>query len=390
MILSSIVGFLVLIFILVFIHELGHFTVARLCGVQIDVFSIGFGKALFKYVDKKGTEWRLSAIPLGGYVKMHGDADITSTTSTAELANSEDIKDGSRKSHKDGSQVFSSTSSKAFHSKALWQRFLVVLAGPLANYILAIVIFTGIFCYHGITVIPPVINHVMNNTPASSIGLKSGDLITEVNQRSVESLEDLQLILSTLSDPEIEIKISRNSEIKKYHVQLENKEADDKILKQKTRSMYLGVSFQIDNGYLKKLDLLEALKSSLTKTYNYSYAILKALGSLFTTKNATDNLSGPLQIAKFAGTTLDRGFLTFITFLAIFSINLGLLNLLPIPALDGGTLAMYLYEFFFRKQLSAGIQSILLKIGVAILIFLMLFAFTNDIKMVFFNGKLFQ
>lgn len=354
------ISFLLIISFIVFIHEYGHFWFARKFGVKIESFSIGFGKELFGWNDKHGTRWKFSLIPLGGYVKMFGDEDAASTPDNEKLKQmSEEEKKG------------------AFPFKPIYQRFLIVLAGPLFNYILAAIILSFFFFHYGKPETKPIISKLTEDGVAREIGLKEGDIITKLDGNNISSFEDLRGVVSMHGGIEIPISYLRNGV-----------EFNDKITPKLHKSTdvfgneieigLIGITSE-ETDY-KKLGVFESISAAVYDCYDLSAKTLEAIGQMITGQRPADQISGILRIADYSGKSVEKGFRTVLWFIALLSINLGLINLLPIPMLDGGHLFFYIIEVIKGKPISEKSQEYLFRFGYALLISLMLFATFNDLK----------
>ncbi|HCR85522.1 MAG TPA: RIP metalloprotease RseP [Alphaproteobacteria bacterium] len=354
------VAFIFIISFIVFIHEFGHFWVARRFGVKIETFSIGFGKEIFGWNDKHGTRWSFSLIPLGGYVKMFGDSDAASTPDKTKIK-----------------EMSAEEKSQAFHYKPLYQRFLIVLAGPAANYILTAVILAIFFLSYGRPVTEPVISKLVKNGVAQAAGLKKGDIITEIDGKSVSSFEDLRGIVSMHPNIEIDLKYKRAGQVTEMKITPESQKTND-IFGNKVEVGVIGVIS--DKVSYKEMGLTESITYAVYQCYDLSYKTLQAVGQMITGERPADQISGILRIADYSAKSVEQGFRTVLWFIAILSLNLGLINLFPIPMLDGGHLFFYLIEGVRGKPISEKVQEYMFRFGFALLITLMLFATFNDLK----------
>ena len=339
--LNNILPFIVILTILVFIHELGHYVVARRNGVKVEVFSIGFGKELFGYTDKLQTRWKFSLIPLGGYVKMHGDLDEASSK-----------KDESSKIIPD----------KSFHEKTISQRSMILFAGPAANFIFSFVLLVFINIFFGTAIDKPIISYVEENKPAYSSGLKEGDLILEIDGNKIEKFSEIKQFIRKKNNSFINLTYSRDGKIYDTNVDvLDN---------------LIGIRGTIDN---KKLKFFESCKESLFQLIYYSKATLVGIFEIITGSRDTDELGGPIRIAELSGDFWSKGLHSTLWFMMIISLNLGLINLFPIPMLDGGHLLLNFIEFVNRGPLKRKYLEIAHTFGFFVLISLMIFATYNDI-----------
>lgn len=354
---NSAVAFIIVIGVLVFIHELGHFLVARFSGVGVHVFSLGFGpKILKKKVGK--TEYCISAVPLGGYVKMMGEEP-------GSVLDPEDIP-------------------YSFTRKPLWKKSLIVAAGPFFNFFLAIFIFYILYQFSGLYLAEPVIGKVLDNTPAQAAGIKPGDIVREINTKEVQSFEDIADIISTGNGKELEIVIERDS--RHIGVVLTPVAQPSKnIFGEEIQKYVIGV---VGNGkfFGRKLNPLEAAWYSLKDTYGLIHLTILSVVKMISGSVSTDNLGGPLMIAQMAGEQAKAGITNFIWFIALLSVNLGIINLFPIPVLDGGHLLFFAIEGIRGKSVSEKLREKLIQAGAAMLVVLMIFVFYKDIIRIF-NGE---
>jgi len=385
-ILISIAAFLVVLTTIVTIHELGHFWVARACGVKIDRFSIGFGKAIFNRTDKHGTEWRFAWLPLGGYVKFSGDLDAASVPDAAGLAELRQrlVTDQGAGAERD-----------YFHFKPVWQRALITAAGPAANFVLAMVLLTLLFSVVGEQIAAPRVMAVAPNSPAASAGFQPRDLILTVNGRAVqEGAEVTQAVVLSANDP-VTFTVERAGQLVTL-VATPLRQMEDNAVAGRIRVARIGLALGAlpQDVTSRRLNPIQAAEkgadifgSTLNGTVTY-------LGRIFAGKESGDLLNGPVGIAKAAGgitqqaasvstdlgTQVQAVVLTLIYFGAIVSIGMGFLNLLPIPVLDGGHLLFYGYEAVARRPVPARVQEVGYRVGLALLAGLMLFATWNDLQ----------
>ena len=350
-----ILGFLLLITPVVYFHELGHYWVARKAGVVVDVFSIGFGPEIYGWTAKSGTRWRLSVVPLGGYVKMRGDDDAASTPS--------------EKSH---------TVEGSFSNAGLYWRMAIVGAGPAANFILGIILFAGVYMSVGKQIIPAVIGEVMPNTPAASAGLMPGDKVVKIDGIGVRDFNDMRGLVVESPGKALTFSIQRDSRDLKFDI---------------TPDSVFNTQLQLDIGVLgvksppvgefQRLDLTAAIGAESSDALHMSIVILRSLGRALTGNIQHGEVGGPVRIAEISGTVLNQGLVPFILLTAVISINLGLINLLPIPALDGGHLTFFLLEAIIGKPVPPKIQIVLMRGGITVLMALMLFLVVYDINRLF-------
>lgn len=357
---EALIWFIIILTPIVFIHELGHFLFARLFGVKVDVFSIGFGKPLLTWKDKKDTTWQIAMIPLGGYVKMHGDENAASTPDIKKLDSLSEEEKG-----------------LSFHHKRLWQKALIVFGGPLANYILAILLFMGVALYSGKTEINLEITGVKEESPAQKAGIQIGDVIAEVNGTKVHSMAELKSKLALNVEEEITIGYIRKDTYLTSTIIPDFVEVTD-ITGGKNKQPMIGVMF--GKFTYTKIGFFDSAVYSIQQTVNMSYSMLTAIWQMITGQRGTDDLGGPIKIAQYSAKLAEQGFLPVLALMALISLNLGLVNLLPIPMLDGGHLFYYAIEAVIGRPINQKIQNIGFKIGLAILIMMMAIAFWNDLK----------
>lgn len=363
-----IVPFLVLLGILVFVHEFGHFIMARILGVAVSDFSIGFGKTLWSRTDKKGTTWRISAIPLGGYCKFLGDEDASSSTCDSEAQaklSEEELK-------------------RAFFKQSPWKKLAIVTAGPGANYLFAILVFASVFFFLGKVNFPPIVGEVMQGSAAEEAGILPNDKILTINGNKVVSFSDISKEVELNVGENIAIEIERGDGFAtlKFPLKPVEVEKDDGTVEKR---VMLGVkSLNVVELSHEKLSLVESLKEATVETWDITVTTLRGVGQIVTGKRSGDDVGGIIRIAEMSGDiSKQRGVLDFVIFTALLSINLGLINLFPIPILDGGHIVMYTIEIVTRKEVNDRIKEYLFRFGFALIIFLMVFATWNDVVRLF-------
>jgi regulator of sigma E protease len=363
LILHNLFSFIAIISVIVFIHEFGHFWVARLCGVKVDEFSIGFGKKLFSFRDKKNTEWKFCLLPFGGYVKMYGDRNGASIPDEKFIA---EMSEADRKI--------------SFVGKNVWQRMAIVVAGPVANFLLAILIFVFLFKFNGQTTVLPVVDDVVENSAAFNSGIKKGDEILEINGSEIVEFDEIRNFVMNSANQEMSFKIKRSSEIIDLKVTPKIEKRKDFFGDEvEVATLGIAASQMSHNDLTLGQSFIEANK----ETYRISIAIFKALGELITGERSVKELGGPIKIAKYSGKTFDMGILVVLWFSAMISINLGVMNLLPIPVLDGGHLFFYIIEAIRGKSLSPNIQQFGFRFGMSLVLTLMIFTTLNDVWQLF-------
>ena len=363
--LSYILPFIILILIVVFIHEYGHYYFAKKFGVGVTDFSIGFGKEIFGWNDKSGTRWKICWIPLGGYVKFFGDRNVYSQADHKEIL--EKYSEDDQK--------------KLFTLKPLYQRSLIVFGGPLANFLLALVIFFSIYTFVGKDFTPAVINEVQKDSPAMAGGLKQNDVILEIDGNKVESIMDVSKFITMSTDEIIDFKVKRSYDELILKVKPNIVPGEDN-LGNKLNKRIVGIKLGAYNNEINhvKLGPAQAIYHAAHEVYFVGISSLKYIGAMIFGKADTSQLGGPIRIAKISGQVAEFGVLAFISMMAYISISLGLVNLFPIPMLDGGHLMFYAFEKVLGRPLSQKTQEGLFRIGIFLLISLMFFTTFNDLK----------
>ncbi len=358
-----VVPFLFVLTIVVFFHELGHFLVARLCGIKVLVFSIGFGPEIAGFNDRYGTRWKLSAVPLGGYVKFFGDADAASVPDHAAAA------------------VMSEAEKKdSFIHKNVGARAAVVAAGPIANFILAIAIFAIIFMTIGRQTTTARVDAIQPGSAAQAAGFQPGDLVVGINGEKIESFADMQRIVSVSAGEPLNVEVERGGTHVAVKAVPELKELKDNF-GNVHRLGVLGISRSMSPGDIKttKYGPLSAVAMGAEETWFVVDRTLSYIAGVFAGREAADQLGGPIRIAQVSGQVATAGFVALIHLTAVLSVSIGLLNLFPIPLLDGGHLLFYGIEAARGRPLSERAQEVGFRIGLAIVVMLMIFATFNDI-----------
>lgn len=434
--------FILVLSVLVFVHEWGHYSIARLCGVKVETFSVGFGKELFGRNDKHGTRWKISLIPLGGYVKMFGDTD------PASAGHSDKVEDGGEvRAHTEEEKKV------AFYSQPVWKRAAIVLAGPAINFIFAIILFAALYGFYGKPVTPPMASAVIAESAADRAGFKPHDKVISISGKKINSFEDIRRVVMVALDTPLDFTIERDgqeiiitatpdkqeltdrfgfthskgmlgiigpnqglsiSNIVKINGR--NVSGEEQIRAALLRSMDRDTTITLDRGeetdilairpYLEfneglddpdsdqfnalvvsdrndteivKFGVVQGLGVAVNETWKTSVSILEAIGQMFTGVRSAKELGGIIRIGAIAGDMAQQGWIAIITFTALISINLGLINLFPIPMLDGGHLVFYGIEAVKGSPVPEKIQEYAFQAGFVILIALMLFANINDI-----------
>jgi regulator of sigma E protease len=361
--LGYVIPFLFVLTLVVFFHELGHFLVARWCGVKVEAFSIGFGRALASWTDRKGTAWKIGWLPLGGYVRFLGDEDVVSRAGTETL-----------------SKLERADREHSFHFKPLYQRALIVAAGPVANFILAIVIFALLFMTLGEEMVPAQVEAVQPGSAAAAAGFKPGDVVTSVDGYRIESFGDIQEIVSVSAGDSLDIVVKRDGKL----VSLEAVPTTEVVVDRfgnEHRIGRLGLLRENNPDEITyvRYDPFSAVWRGCKRTVFIVDRTLDYIGGLFVGTEDVSQLSGPLGIAKVSGEIARLGFAALVNLAAVLSISIGLLNLFPIPMLDGGHLLYYAVEAVRGRPLGEKAQELGFRLGLALVLSLMLFATWNDL-----------
>ena len=362
---NYLIPFLILITIVVFIHEYGHYYFAKKYGVGITDFSIGFGKEIFGWNDKSGTRWKICWIPLGGYVKFFGDRNVFSQSEQQKII----------------SQYKEEDRQKLFILKPLYQRSIIVAAGPLANFALAILIFIMINMFVGKDMTPAIIDEVQKDSPAFAAGMKKNDRIIYIDNKKIESILEVSTFINTSTAETIEFLILRNDQEISLLVKPNLVDGKDSLGNSVKKRM-IGIKLSILNNELKKQPLgpSKAIYYSFKEVWFVTVTSLNYLGKMITGSADSSQLAGPIRIAKITGQVAEHGIVPFIGIMAYISISLGLINLFPIPMLDGGHLMFYLIEKILGRPLSQKTQEGFFRIGLFLLFSLMFFVTFNDLK----------
>jgi regulator of sigma E protease len=341
---------------LVFFHELGHYLVARLFHIPAEVFSIGFGHELVGWTDKQGTRWKVAWLPLGGYVRFVGDMNPASAPGDLDDLSPEECE-------------------RSFHLRPVWQRFLVVLAGPVANFILAILIFAAFFTFVG-TPQTNVIGKVLQNSAAARAGLQPGDRIISVDSHRTPRFDDVFSVVAMRPNETVPLIFERDSTVRTVEVTL-GSDMMEQIPGQKVKRGLLGIYPTM--RVMEPVPFYRAFPLAIDFTVGTVRSIVDGVGQIFRGKVSPDQLGGPVKIAKIAGEAAATGPLSFVGLLALLSINLGFINLLPVPVLDGGHLVLYVVEAIRRKAPSAEAVEWAFRGGLALILALFLFVTMNDL-----------
>lgn len=367
--------FVLILSVLVFVHEWGHYIVARLCGVRVETFSIGFGRELFGRTDKSGTRWKFSLLPLGGYVQMFGDVDPASAQNTVE------VEDEQGRKH----EMTAEERKEAFFAQPVGKRAVIVFAGPAINFIFAILILAGLYTFQGQPYTPPIAAKILEGSPADQAGMQPDDKIIAINGEKIKSFQDVAQAVAINLDTEMKIQLVRYKGDGEWMDEPITLAITPELIVNEDRFGFrhsrgrLGIQSPSNVQEMQKHSLPGALVASVSETWSLTTGTLKAIGQMITGTRSTDELGGIIRIGAYAGEFAQNGFVSMITFAALLSVNLGLLNLLPIPMLDGGHLAFYAMETIKGKPVSERFQEYALRLGFVFLLGIMVFATWNDL-----------
>jgi regulator of sigma E protease len=357
------IPFLFVLSLVVFFHELGHFLIARWCGVRILVFSIGFGPEIVGFNDRYGTRWKISAIPLGGFVKFFGDDNAASVPDSSRIAS---MDAGDR--------------AQSFACQSVAKRAAIVVAGPMANFLLAIVIFAGVFMLYGKQTMSARVDSIQPGSAAEEAGFKPGDIVVAINGHGIDNFAEMQRVVSAKAGEALNITVDREGVQQILKATPALKEVKDNFGNTQ-RVGILGISRSMVPEDLK-FHLVappQAVWMGVQETWSVIDRTLGYLGGVIAGREAANQLGGPIRIAQMSGQVASFGFVPLIQLAAVLSVSIGLLNLFPIPLLDGGHLLFYLIEGVRGRPLSERAQEVGFRIGLAIVLMLMIFATFNDI-----------
>ncbi len=357
-ILFSIFAFLLVIGPLIFVHELGHYLVGRWCGVKAEAFSIGFGREIAGYTDSRGTRWKLGWLPMGGYVRFAGDMNPASQPTPEWLALPPEER------------------AQTFQAKAVWQRFLIVFAGPATNFLVAIGIFMAFFAVYGVQRTLPVVGAFTETSVAAKAGLAVGDRVTAVAGRSVERFEDMAEIIRFRPEEMIRLDVERAGTQMTFHVKTMAEVEEDRFGNVFRRGL---IGVYPAQPMIAPVPFYELPGEATRQTIGIVRTMIDTLGQIITGRRSVNELGGPIKIAQVAGQQASLGPIYFVSLLALISINLGFINLLPIPMLDGGHLVFYLFEGIARRPMPERAMEWAFRSGLAVLLSFMLFVTLNDI-----------
>ncbi|MFH1339734.1 MAG: RIP metalloprotease RseP [Pseudomonadota bacterium] len=358
-----IIPFLFVLTIVVFFHELGHFLVARWAGVKVLTFSLGFGPELAGFNDRHGTRWKISAIPLGGYVKFFGDESEASTPSSETL-----------------SAMTAEERAGSFHHKKVGPRAAIVAAGPIANFLLAIVIFTGLFTFFGKPSTTARVDKVEVGSAADKAGFQAGDIVTSIDGTAIGSFSEMQRIVGTRAGEQLSFTIKRGDSSLQIQGTPQLREVKDSF-GNVHRLGVLGITRSTNPGDVvtERVDPATAAWLGVKETWFVVERTMSYIGGVFTGREAADQVGGPIRIAQISGQVATIGVAALVHLAAVLSISIGLLNLFPVPLLDGGHLLFYAVEAVRGRPLSDRAQEMGFRIGLGLVLMLMVFATYNDI-----------
>ena len=359
-----IVPFVFVLTIVVFFHELGHFWVARRCGVSVETFSIGFGRSLLRWKDRHGTDWQIGWIPLGGYVKFSGDENAASVPDSEKLHSMSDDARG-----------------KSLHFKPLWQRVAVVSAGPIANFVLAIVIFSALFMSFGQQIVRPIVSKVIEDSAAARAGFTAGDRIIAIDGNQVDGFNDVQRVVTVNADQNLTFTIERGNALMNIVATPERVLERDRFGNEfKIGRLGVSAAASSDSVTMRKFGPIDAVVKATEETYFIIEQTFVMIGRIITGRESVDVLGGPIKIAQISGQTATLGLIALIHLTAVISVSIGLINLFPIPMLDGGHLMFYAYEGVFGKPMSQRVQDIGMRVGLGMVLTLFVFVTWNDLS----------
>ena len=361
-----VVPFIVLLGVLVFVHELGHYLMAKFTGVKVDEFSIGFGKKLWGFTDRSGTEWKICAIPLGGYCKFLGDGDAASSTDESASVAEEDKK-------------------YAFAFQNPFKKLAIVIAGPAANYVFAILVFAGVFFFLGKVDFPAVVGEVIKGGAAEQAGVLAGDRILKVNGKAVNSFAEVRQEVDMNTAEKVSLEIKRGEQFITLSFPLKVIPLEEEVNQPAEPKAMLGIrSVNIVEVQPSQISLAAAFRDATLETWRITEMTLRGVGQMITGKRDADEVGGIIRIAEMSGDiSKQSGFLDLLIFAALLSINLGLINLFPIPLLDGGHVVIYLIEIVTGKELNETVKDYVFKFGLFLIISLMVFATYYDFARLF-------
>jgi regulator of sigma E protease len=356
-------AFLLVISLIVFIHEMGHYLVGRWSGIRILAFSFGFGPELVGFTDKHGTRWKISAIPLGGYVRFYGDADAASTPDFDALA-----------------QLPSDERDRTFTGAKLWKRAATVAAGPIANFLLAIVILAGIFTAYGKYITDPVVAQVTENSAAAAAGIIPGDLLLSIDGNTINTFDDIQRYVSIRPSVPMTLTVRRQGQEVNVPLTPKLTEITDRF-GNKIELGIIGIMTDRSAGNMRLVSFspAQAVVEAVRETGHIVTGTFRYIGNIFAGRMKADQLGGPIAVAQAAGQVATLGIVALLHLAAVLSVSIGLLNLMPVPVLDGGHLMFYAVEALRGKPVGEAAQGIAFRVGMFLVLSLMVFVTWNDI-----------
>ncbi|WP_299812697.1 RIP metalloprotease RseP [uncultured Roseibium sp.] len=363
LVVGTIIPFLFVLTIVVFFHELGHFAVARWCNVKVDAFAVGFGREIIGRTDRQGTRWKLCMIPLGGYVKFAGDENAASVPSRELIA-----------------QMSEEDRKTAFIAKPVWQRAAVVAAGPLANFILAIVIFATLFMLMGKQGLEPVVEEVFAGRAAERGGIQAGDIVREIDGREIHTFGELRQVVLMNANTPLVFAVERDGKLVDLTVTPDSREKEV-FLGERQMAGDIGLRGSNDPQYLVRIKYgpLGAVNEGVLETWRIMEGTVNYVWGVITQRQSADQLGGPIRVAQISGQVADLGFLPLISLTAVLSVSIGLINLAPVPMLDGGHLLYFAAEALRGKPLSERVQDVGFRIGLGLVLMMMVFVTWKDI-----------
>ncbi|MGO7174274.1 RIP metalloprotease RseP [Rhizobium ruizarguesonis] len=360
---GNIVTFILVLSLLVFVHEMGHYLVARWSGIRILAFSVGFGPEIFGFTDRHGTRWKISVIPLGGYVRFFGDEDSSSKPDTDKIA-----------------AMSEEDRARSFAGAKLWKRAATVAAGPIANFLLAIAIFTILFSVYGRMIADPVVAEVKPDGAAAAAGILPGDLLVAIDGGKVETFDDVRRYVSIRPSQQIVVTVERAGQKLDVPMVPQRTDTTDQFgNKAEVGQIGIVTNQQAGNFRLQTYTPLQALRESVLQTRDIVTGTFKYIGNIFSGTMRADQLGGPIRVAQASGQMASLGIGAVLQLAAVLSVSIGLLNLMPVPVLDGGHLMFYAVEAVRGKPLGSTAQEIAFRIGLAMILTLMVFTTWNDI-----------
>lgn len=364
---GNVLSFIIVLSVVVFIHEMGHYLVGRWCGIHAEVFSVGFGSEIWGRTAKDGTRWRIAIIPLGGYVRFKGDQN-PSSMGVADVDASETPEE----------------QEGAFHRASVLKRSLTVLAGPMANFILTILIFTTMFTIYGRQIADPVVADIIVDSPAERAGLQVGDRFISVDGITVQVFQDLRRYVVSRPETEIELTIERRGSVRVLTLIPDRIQTKDGFGNQLEEGR-MGVVVSADSGNFRTqtFTVTQALAQAFSESWYIVTRTFDYIGNIFIGRESADQLSGPIGIAKVSGQVATIGIIPLIHLMAVISLSIGLLNLMPVPILDGGHLVFYAIEAITGRPVSQSAQDVAFRVGLFLLVSLMVFTTFNDVGAIY-------